>query len=186
MNSSAKVADDAYFRVKKLSRWLKALASLGMIISLGFGLSVIAVPEWFDNMVRLSYPDLPFATYISWFKRGLLIILFSLPLAVTLYGLWNVRLLFDCYARGRVFSEIPARYIRNVGLAMVVNVITSIFVHSIGSVLLTFDNPTGNRQFTVTLSSNMYLLVLMGGLLIVIGWVMQEASRISDENRQFV
>lgn len=173
-------------RVARLSLWLKWLATLGMIVFVAFSASLIIVPEWFDTMVRLAYPEITIVTGITEFKRISLLILLSMPLGVALYGLWNVRMLFDCYARGEVFKPAPAAYIRRVGLAMLVNVVLSVLFHAIGSVLLTHDNPSGTRQLSVTVSSDTYLLLLLGGLLVVIGWVMQEAARLSDENSQFV
>ncbi len=178
--------EDTFARVRRFSLWLQRLASLGMAVFVAFAASVIVFPDWFEGMIAAAYPDLTIAAGITASKRTVLLLMLSLPLAVTLYGLWNVRLLFGAYARGEVFSTVPAAYIRNVGSAMLVNVVLSVLVHSIGSVVLTIDNPAGSRQLTVSLSSNTYLLLMMGGLLVVIGWVMREAARISDENSRFV
>lgn len=186
MSITDKGAGETFTRVARLSLWLKWFATIGMIVFVAFGMSLALVPDWFDNMVMLAYPEITIATGITELKRITLLILLCLPLAVTLYGLWNVRMLFDCYARGVVFSPVPASYIRKVGLAMLINVVLSVPIHTFGSVLLTHDNPAGSRQLSVTVSSDTYLLLLLGGLLVVIGWVMQEAARISDENNRFV
>lgn len=177
---------EPYARVARLSLLLKWLTTIGMMVFVAFSLSLVIVPDWFDNMVRLAYPEITIVTGITGLKRTLLLMVLSVPLTVTLYGLWNVRMLFDCYARSEVFSRAPSAYIRNVGLAMLLNVIVSVLIHSIGSVLLTYDNPIGSRQLSVSVSSDTYLLLILGGLLVVIGWVMQEANRISDENSRFV
>lgn len=186
MLSSEKLTEKTFARVIRLSLWLKWLTTLGMIVFAGFSASVIIVPEWFDNMVMLAYPEITISTGITDLKRVTFLLLLCVPLTVTFYGLWNVRMLFDCYARGRVFQPEPATYIRRVGLAMLANVVVSVLIHAAGSVLLTHDNPAGSRQLSVTVSSDTYLLLLLGGLLVVIGWVMQEAARISDENNRFV
>lgn len=186
MSANANPTDATFRRVVRLSLWLKRLATLGVILFVGFALSVVIVPGWFDTMVTAAYPEMTIATGITPFKRISLILLLALPLTVSLYGLWNIRMLFDCYARGEVFSPAPAAHIRNVGLAMLVNVVLTALVHSLGSVILTLDNPTGSRQLTISASSDTYLLLLLGGLLVVIGWIMQEAARISDENSSFV
>ncbi len=178
--------DVTFRRIARLSLWMKWLATLGIIVFAGFALSIVVIPGWFDNMVMLAFPELVIAEGITVFKRTALLALLAMPLAVSLYGLWNVRMLFDCYARGEVFSPAPAAYIRNVGLAMLVNVVLSVFVHALGSVLLTYDNPAGSRQLSVSMSSDTYMLLLLGALLVIIGWVMREAARISDENSRFV
>ena len=71
-------------------------------------------------------------------------------------------------------------------LAMAGNALAAMILHPLGSLILTYDNLVGSRHLSVSMSSNTYTLILTGGLLIVIGWVMREAARISDENRQFV
>ena len=176
---------DTFAWVRRFSLWLQRLASLGIVVFITFAASVVVFPQWFDGMIAAAYLGLTIAAGVIVAKRTVLLLMLSLPLAVTLYGLWNVRLLFGAYARGEVFSPIPAAYIRNVGAAMLANVILSVLVHTIGSVVLTIDNPAGSRHLTVSLSSNTYLL-LMGRLLVVIGWVMSEAVRLSDENSRFV
>ena len=186
MQRTSSTSQDTFARVRRLSIWLQRLTSLGIVVFVAFAASVVAFPAWFDGMISAAYPDLTVAAGINVSKRVVLLLMLSLPLVVTLYGLWNVRLLFGAYARGEVFSSVPAAYIRNVGAAMLANVVLSVLVHTIGSVVLTIDNPPGTRQLTVSLSSNTYLLLLMGGLLVVIGWVMREAARISDENSRFV
>ncbi len=177
---------DGLARVRRLSVWLSRLTSFGMVTFCLFALSMVVLPDWFDSLVELAYPQATVASGITVSKRTVLLLVLSLPLCVTLYGLWNLRLLFDAYARGEVFAPAPAIHIRNVGMSMLVNVVLSVLVHSIGSVVLTIDNPAGSRQLTISISSDTYLLLLMGGLLVVIGWVMREAARISEENSRFV
>ena len=135
--------EGTFARVRKFSLWLQRLASLGMVAFVAFAASVIVFPVWFDGMVATAYPDLTIAAGINAAKRTVLLMMLGLPLAVTLYGLWNVRLLFGAYARGEVFSTVPAAYIRNVGSAMLVNVVLSVLVHSIGSVVLTYQQSGG-------------------------------------------
>lgn len=186
MKTNLASASDAFTRVKSLSRWLKHLTTAGMITFIGFSLSVVIVPDWFDTMVRLAFQDIPAPTGITPVKRFGLILLFAAPLGVALLGLWNIRALFHCYAGGEVFSEKPARHIRWAGLAMIVNAVLTMVTYSLGSLVLTYDNPAGQKQFAVALSSDLFFVFLTGGLLMVIGQVLREAFRISAENRQFV
>ena len=186
MSSQDATADLPLMRVKRTSRWLKHLTTAGLIGCVGFGLAILAVPAWFDSMVMLANPQLNVAAGITSIKRDLLRVVYCLPLVVTLAGLWNVRMLFDCYARGEVFSPTPAVFIRNIGLVMLASVGVSLLMPVVVSLLLTYDNPVGSRQLSVSLSSNVYMLALLGGLFLVIGWVMREAARLSEENSRFV
>lgn len=177
---------DGMVRVRRLSVWLGRLTSFGIVALCLLAASMVILPDWFDTLIETAYPQLTTETGITAAKRTVLLLLLSLPFLITLYGLWNLRLLFDAYARGQVFAAAPARHIRNVGMSMLANMVMSVIVHSISSVVLTIDNPAGSRQLSISFSSDSYMLLLMGGLLVVIGWVMREASRISDENRRFV
>jgi len=177
---------NGFARVKFLSRMLKHLATAGLIAFVAFSLGVVIVPDWFDTMIRLAFQDIPVASGLSPVKRAGMMGLLAAPLGVALFGLWNIRALFACYALGEVFSERPARHIRWAGFAMMLNGFLTIVTYSLGSLVLTFDNPVGQRQFAVSVSSDLFFVLLTGGLLMVIGQVLHEACRISDENRQFV
>ena len=186
MMATVKDASEGFGRIRAASRFLKNLTTLGAVIIVGFSVSFAAIPVWFDHLIANAFPDLTIATGITPFKRIGLLALMAFPLAVTLYGLWHARLLFASYERGEVFTSTAAGHIRLVGLAMLINAILSVAVHTLGSILLTYDNMAGSRAIAVSFSSDTYSLVLTGGLLIVIGWVMREAARLSEENRQFV
>lgn len=186
MNSDQNNTIDGFARVKSLSRWLKYLATCGIIMFVAFSLSVVIVPDWFDTMIRLAFQDIPAPTGITPIKRLGLMVLLAAPLGVALFGLWKIRALFACYALGDVFSERPARHIWWAGFAMVLNALLTIVTYSLGSLVLTYDNPVGEKQFAVAVSSDLFFVFLTGGLLMVIGQVLHEAGRISAENRQFI
>ncbi|MEP3276237.1 MAG: DUF2975 domain-containing protein [Stappiaceae bacterium] len=177
---------DSLVRITTMSQWLKHLTTVGIFIFVGFALSVLLVPEWFDTMVTIAYQGIAYPSELTLFKRLGLILLLAGPFGSALYGLWNLRALFDCYGQGNILGRAPSRFIRAVGFAMVLNAVLTVLTFSLGSLLLTFDNPAGQKQLAVSVSSDLFFVFLMGGLLLVIGHVLHEASRISDENRQIV
>ena len=50
----------------------------------------------------------------------------------------------------------------------------------------TLTNPPGERQLAITLSSNDYIALIVGGVLLAVAWIMVEASRIAEEHASFV
>jgi hypothetical protein len=54
------------------------------------------------------------------------------------------------------------------------------------SVIVTFHNAPGERMLTVGIGDHEFSALLLGGLLLVIAWVMSEGVKMADENRQFV
>lgn len=173
-------------RIRTTSRFLKRLTSLGMLLILAVSITLAVVPAWFDAIINQAFPALPMATEMTLLKRIGLLVLFALPVSAMLYGLWHVRLLLAAYERGEIFTMTAADHIRRIGLVMAIYALGSVIIYTLATVLLTYDNPVGERQLAVSLSSNTYLSLLLGGLLIVIGWVMREAARLADENQQFV
>ena len=186
MSSRVEADFPALNRVRKASRVLKLMTTLGAMAVLGAAIAIATVPGWFDPIIHQAFPELGLQGPIAPAKRAGMIALMALPLAIVLFGLWHVRLLFGSYERGEIFTGAAARHIRLVGLAMAVNAVVSVFAHTLGSVLLTYDNGPGTRQVSISLGSDQYMLLLTGGLLIVIGWIMGEAARLSDEHRQIV
>lgn len=112
--------------------------------------------------------------------------LLALPLLLFLAGLWQVRRLFESYARGQIFTLAAARTIRRAGVIALAIVPVQILVNTLSVLLLTAANPPGQRQLAIGVSSTELAVVVIGMTLIVMGWVMGEAVRISDENSQFV
>jgi len=54
------------------------------------------------------------------------------------------------------------------------------------SVLVTLQNGPGKRELTLNLSSDDYLMLLIGVVLLAISSVMADAARIAEDNEGFV
>jgi hypothetical protein len=176
----------ALTRIKSASRCLQGLTTFGFIFVCGVSVVFAANPAWFDSVIQDAFPELPGVIDVTPAKRLGLMGVAALPLILSLYGLWHLRLLFAAYREGRIFGGEAPTHLLKVGLAMAGNAFAGVLAHSLGSVILTYDNAPGERHFSLMLSDNTYTLILTGGLLVVIGWVMGEAARISDENRQII
>ena len=58
--------------------------------------------------------------------------------------------------------------------------------HTLAILALTWGNPKGERQLWFGLSSDHYLSLLFGLLLLALAQVLHEAARVADENAEFV
>lgn len=101
-------------------------------------------------------------------------------------ALWTARGLFARYGRGDVFSHRNAAAIRRIGLVLLLGTALAIAGRTVALLILTYDNPPGARTLAVSLASHDVLIALLGALLMVMGWVLREATRQADENRLFV
>ncbi len=173
-------------RIRSVSRYLKIVALLGAVGIGGLSLYFAAVPSMFEAQILPDYAHLLIGSGVTPVKRIGLIVLLAGPVSLLVYAMWRISRLFACYERGRIFAPAAARHIRAAGAALAANGGLSVPVHTLAVLLLTHDNAPGKRMLTIEVSSTSYATLLFGGLLIVIGWVMHEAARVADENRQFV
>jgi len=106
--------------------------------------------------------------------------------APTLWGLWELKRLFEGYAAGAIFTIGAALRLRACGYAVLLSAAKT----GVGSVLLSLalsiDRPQNARALVVSFSSDDLALLLIGGIVLVIARVMEEAARIADENAAFV
>ena len=103
-----------------------------------------------------------------------------------LFGLWQVRALFIEFAGGRVFTLTSAQRLRNFAVSVLAQAVLGPISSTALLLAFTFDNPPGRRQLGIALSTNDYLALVIGGVLLAVAWVMVEATRIADEHASFV
>ena len=177
------MSENALSRIQAVSRVLRALALAGLIgLAALAGLAIVKT-GWMITLLTVNGPENVTITGMVTFATVVVFLLVLLPPAYTLF---QIRRLFTLFAEGRIFDPEPAGAIRRTGLGLLVMVVSGIIAKTVFVLLLTMHNPPGQRQLSISVSSDAYVLALFGGLMITLGWVLGEAARLSDENRQFV
>jgi hypothetical protein len=115
--------------------------------------------------------------YVLWDIPSLAIIL------VVLLRLWQ---LFGEYLHSRIFSARALTSLRGFARWTLVAAFWSPVYRAVLSVIVTWQNGPGKRELTVDLSSDDYLMVLVGVVILAISSVMAEAARIAEDNEGFV
>jgi hypothetical protein len=105
-----------------------------------------------------------------------------LPLAVLTLGLLNIRKLFSFYKEGIIFSIEHVIIFKNTAKALVLWVFLSIIYESAKSVLFSLGNPPGSRVLEVGFGTAEITSLLVGGIVFIIAWIMDEARVLSEEN----
>lgn len=121
--------------------------------------------------------------------RGQLITVVALNLIaplILLLTLNEMRKLFGAYVEGEVLTESCAHRIQRIGQGFLALAVVPFILRPIQTVLLTLANPPGERSLAIGLDSDMIFFALSGGLIMVIGWAMREASDVAAENKSFV
>lgn len=106
--------------------------------------------------------------------------------APTLWGLWELRRLFEGYVAGAIFTVGAARRLRRCGLAVSISAAKTALGGLLLSLALSIDLPQDHRILIVGVSSDDLAWLLIGGILLVIARVMEEAARLAEENAAFV
>ncbi len=185
-NDLDRIENGRFGRIRTISRYLKIAALIGAAGTGGFSLYFAAVPSMFDAQILQNYDHLLIGSSFTTIKRIGLIILLAGPMGLLVYAMWRISRLFACYERGRIFAPVAAGHIRAAGTALAGSGGLSIPINTLAVLLMTYDNAPGKRMLEISISSTNYATLLFGCLLIVIGWVMHEAARVADENRQFI
>jgi hypothetical protein len=107
-------------------------------------------------------------------------------LAVGFFLLWQLWLLFGEYGQGQVFSRRAVRCLRRFALGVLAMGLMAPLARTASILALTVGNPPGQRQLVLGISSDDYLHVLLGAVLLAIAMVMVEAARVAQENAEFV
>jgi len=173
-------------RIQRVSRAMSALCLIGMI-----GLPVSLALGW-------GYPELLGDTYPGWnsrwgapeslpaITRVLGFLVSMIPTGVLIYGLARLRRMFQLYEAGNIFSAGSAQYLKQFAVAVMAQAVLGPIAGAMHSVIVTFHNPPGERMLTLSLGSGEYSALLLGGLLLVIAWIMGQGAELAEENRQFV
>ncbi|CAN5357032.1 hypothetical protein BH11PSE9_BH11PSE9_25650 [soil metagenome] len=176
-------------RLRTMSRWMRALIAFGAVFVLAapFGLALAdtdSVQGYVSNLaaesLRGSAVTFPPAL------RGWALALALPVVALGLFALLQAWHLFGAYGRGVVFGPQASVRLRTLGRCFIAAAVLRPATHTALVLLLTWHNPPGQRQLILAVSSDDYLCLLFGGLLLAMSWAMAEASRIEQENAGFI
>jgi hypothetical protein len=110
----------------------------------------------------------------------------AVPVAVMLYGLWNVRALFREFGQGRVFTAGAARHLQVFAVTVLAQAPLNPLISAGLSLAVSMAQESGPRMFAIGFSLHDYYALIVGGALFAIASVMREATRLADENAGFV
>ena len=173
-------------RVSSLAKWLH-IATLFYMVVLPIGIMVSLVLSPVDvETAQARIVSVAVSQDATQVQLWTAVLLQFLPVAVLLWTLNQMRLLFLSYQRKDVLTDQCARLMQRIGFGFLALAIVPFVLIPVQSVLLSWANPAGQRSLTVSLSTDMLGFALAAGLLIVIGWAMRDASDVAAENRAFV
>jgi DUF2975 family protein len=169
-------------KIKKISKNFHLLFSfLLAVIPLYYVLYWALINHLPDTLISVNHSapliqhKLPIGLQLLGFVACLL------PLSALIYGLLNVRKLFSFYKEGVMFSLEHVSIFKSTAKALLLWVFLSIIYESVKSVLFSAGNPPGSRILEVGFSSGEVTTLMVGGIVFVIAWVMDEGRILIEE-----
>lgn len=138
------------------------------------------LPETLITVNTPSIPLIPHPLSIQHQLIGFITCLF--PLSALIYGLVNIRKLFSFYKQGKIFSFAHVHLFKNTAKALILWVVLSMLYESVKSVLFSLGNPPGARVLNVAFGTAEMTTLVVGGIIFVISWVMDEGRVLTEEN----
>ena len=172
-------------RLHHTARIGRALVLAGALLFALNSLATWCLPDYAAHIidsvahVRIRGPLTP--------RTRVLYVLWDIPsLAIILMALYRLWQLFGEYLQSRVFSVRALASLRSFARWVLVAAFASPVYRAVLSVLVTLQNGPGKRELTLDLSSDDYLTLLLGVVVLAISSVMAEAARIAEDNEGFV
>ena len=101
-------------------------------------------------------------------------------------GIYMLIKLFHLYENLEIFSNRNVVCLRNLGRILILWVIAQLIYVPLISIVVTFQNPPGERSIAVSLGSADLTALIVGVTLLIISWVMDEGRRLEEEQRYTV
>lgn len=176
-------------RLARIVRVSRTMATITLIAAAAVPAILLAVlvfdppglDEWLIEALKASS-----RTVLTTETRIAAMVIAAVPVALGVTVLLLLHRLFLGFARAQILVPDSGRILRRIGIVIVTLGPLEILLRALASVVLSLPNPPGEREIVVGISSDDITTIISGILLIVLGWILEEAARIADENRQFV
>lgn len=106
-----------------------------------------------------------------------------IPGAVLMAGLLYLVRLFGLYARGMIFTAENVACYRKLGHVILWSMAASIVHSSLMTIVLTLDNPPGQRMISFGISSSEIARLLIGMIVLLVSWIMEAGREIQEEQQ---
>jgi hypothetical protein len=167
--------------IKRASRRLEIVFRIVFIlipvINALVWLFINGLPDEMQKNIMPHYVRLPLPAQAR--LMGFLVSMLSC--GVAMYGTWAVVRLMRLYEAGRIFSEANVRCFRDISRALIIWCGVRFVSDPLMSIVLTLHHPKGQRLLVLGINSMDVTALLVGFVLGVIAWVMEEGRKLREE-----
>ncbi|MEO9516365.1 MAG: hypothetical protein ABJH45_26635 [Paracoccaceae bacterium] len=173
-------------RVEKWAQVLEWVTAISLIV-----IPVLVVVGLFQTPITPAALDTALENHVvpsstTPLQLYLAIGIMLIPLIILMFTLNFMRELFGNYRKSEILTEHCAFLIQRIGQGFLLVAVVRLLMSPMLSGLLSFSNPPGERSISFNLNGEMYFFAVSGGLILMIGWAMREASEVASENKAFV
>jgi hypothetical protein len=172
-------------RFRRIARFVRALILTGVFLLLLNTVVAWFAPSYAAQLIKTE-TEVDILGPLTLQTRVLFALWDLLTSAVLLAALYHLWQLFGEYLHARVFGVRALASLRGFARWMLVAAAASPILRAVLSVIGTWQNGPGHRQIVLNLSSDDYMKLLFGVVILAISSVMAEAARIAEDNEGFV
>jgi hypothetical protein len=172
--------------VQKLSGRMKNICSVIMGV-IPLCLILIWVNFEFTASTFQLFADIPYQP--EYMTQVTLIFGFIVSAALAsfiFYALHKLRQFFVSCSAGDVFTSENGCYLHRFSIFTMLYAVLTIPAKALLALILTINNPPGERILSISLSSTELSLVFLGAVFLVISWIIKESARIAEDNANIV
>ncbi len=104
-----------------------------------------------------------------------------LPVSVAMFGVVTLIKLFRLYEHAIVFSAENVKHLHRLGYSLILWVISGMIFTTLISVVLTSGNPPGQRMIVAQFVLADFSMLIIGAIVVLISWVMDEGRKLAEE-----
>ncbi len=106
-----------------------------------------------------------------------------IPTISAMFGIVSLKNLFKLYGKAIIFSKENAAYILRFGYSLVAWVAAKVVFIALISIVLTLQSQFGEQTIIIQVDISDIVLLIAGAVVILISWVMKEATIINEEQK---
>ena len=172
--------------IQNLSKLLSGLCILGLLFFPAMWLFFLINQELYMQLAQQNIElDIQWETvtstqgYIFWGMN-------VLPNLVIVWGLLNLRRLFNAFARLDFFTDMNIRYLKHFSFSLLASALLKIIVNIVSSVVLSINHPPTEKILSIQFNSHELNTFMIGLIFWLVAKILTEARALATENQQFI
>ncbi len=189
-NDQSQAGVDAQLRIQTLSNVAKWCARFGLfafaLAMLFLAYELLYDPSELEELFEQNKLPKGFIAGLPFVVRSLLFVVAVASMFPGVIGFCVATELFSSFSKGEVFTSVAAGRISLIGWALVALPLADTIGNLLISGILALFKTIGEVSFTVDFDEGDLMAIVFGLLFVILGRVMMEAVKISEENKQFI